>query len=147
MKPNQQLNTRRRNRYADDPEYRAYIMEDRRTRYRNSRGVNIRDCGKTLSQVQSEAIIRDLDGYGPTLCLSTAQLAGLMDYHYITVSRWQNAEIFPRPNLKLARGKHSMFSVRQANLITKIMAEHQKTHQYLYAKDHTTISRLFTAAI
>ena len=73
--------------------------------------------------------------------VSTSQLAELMGYHHITVIRWQTQGVFPKPRLKL-RGRGSAFTVTEAKKLAAVMAQHQKTHQYLFESDKKTVKLL-----
>jgi len=143
---NPELNAQRRERYETDAEYAEHIRTSRRERYRRMKGKNIRHCDVTASDVIGAGSKREMAEGGEQVTLSTKELAELMGYHYLTVVRWQNAGFFPRPNQPTkTRPDICMYHPTQARKLANVMAKHQETHQGLYKKDTTTISRLFAA--
>ena len=143
---NPELNAYRRQRYKNDPVYAESIRTSRRERYRQRSGKNIRSCARSSSEVRAMGSLREMADGTKQITLSTEQLATLMGYHYLTVVRWQNAGLFPRPDQPTKhRADICMYHVRQATALAAVMGVHQKTHQGLYPRDTTTISRLFAA--
>jgi hypothetical protein len=141
---NPELNAHRRARYQNDPAYAASIRNSRRDRYREQRGVKIRHCALTIEEVRNAGTKRPMASGKTEITLSSEELAKLMGYHYSTMIRWQHGGLFPKPRQPIDKREDiCMYSVREAKELVRIMACHQETHQGLYAKDLTTISRLF----
>jgi len=139
---NERNNRRRRERYASDSDYRRSIILDRRNRYRTQKAKHVRDCSKlTEADLKLNSRVRTLADGHTMNTVSTSQLAELIGYHHITVIRWQTQGVFPKPRLKL-RGRGSAFTVTEAKKLAAVMAEHQKTHQYLFESDKKTVSLL-----
>jgi len=139
---------KKRERYANDTEFREHLKDYERTRYRKQKAVHVRDCSSKLGKLNDFGEKRTVidDGKRKTiLTFSTEEVAEAIEYHPTRVRQWQGAGKFPKPALQVEGSKLCVYTLKQARMIVATMARHQEVNQYL-RDDHTeTIALLHRA--
>lgn len=139
---------KKRERYATDVKFREHLKDYERTRYREQKAVNVRDCSSKLGRLNEFGEKRTIIDNGKRktiLSFSTEDIASAIEYHPTRVRQWQGAKKFPKPTLQVEGSKMCVYTLKQARMIVATMARHQEVNQYL-RDDHTeTITLLHRA--
>lgn len=139
---------KKRERYANDTQFREHLKDYERQRYREQHAVNVRDCSTSLQNLttfgQKRTVIHG-DNRRSILTFSTKEVAEAIKYHPTRVRQWQGAGKFPKPKLQVEGSKLFVYTLKQAKMIVATIARHQEVNQYL-RDDHTeTITLLHRA--
>ena len=148
----EELNRRRRERYASDPVYRARVVAGVRKSYRRRHaGDKFQSCLSAVSGIDSHrhgAHRAAAPSYRVAWTLTVTELAAAIGRNAQVVARWVAAGRFPAPKFETRVDGHAgprVYTAVQAKAIARVMAEHQAATPY-YREDHLkTKSRLFEA--
>lgn len=140
-------NAKRREKYANDVEYRKSVFDANRARYREQHGVSARerDLDPKVASVLSVKRKVRVDGQSKmAACLTNEDLATAMGYHRFVLHRWQRSDRFPRPKHRMDNSsRQGVFLLPEAKELISIMRKHLKRKMYLTSRDTDTIAQLF----
>lgn len=135
-------NERRRQRYANDSEYRKKCITTTRENYRrNGHMEDDLNCLGNLGVLPTYGLKRKVPGLntGPRVTFSVKEIAGAMNRHKAVVNRWIRNELFPPP-------RWGYYTLPQARVIVRAMGELQKETPY-YRRDHKELRSTLYAAM
>jgi hypothetical protein len=152
-------NTRRRNRYADDPEYRKQAVQATRDSYRRR---HPRAGGKLEGQTDCRSNLAKLSEIGQVrrvvlpsgltkriLTFTPEEVANVVMRNVHVIYRWWTKELLPTPVLKLYGGparcgvRNKLYTKNEMIALCKAFGPHQAQTPY-YRMDHTEVrERIF----
>jgi len=155
-------NDRRRDRYANDLEYREHIKEGARmSGRRTSPGGGLQrdrmqiciESLKTVAKAGQERFRIGADGKVTKRKLRTltstemAPLIGLS--HAVMLHKWQRAGKFPRPEVRVivVKTHAEVYTIPQAKKLIRVMKDHYAIKSYLSDRDTEVISALQEAML
>lgn len=151
-KPVEDLNTKRRRRYREDPAYRAKVMKQARNAYRMKVGVERETCLRSLDFLEALATttrvlvpispkhVRGADM--PVLTLSGT--ADALQKMYQTVWRWVKHDMIPKPALKVQFANDTwVYHVDEVRAFVEIIGMHERDMSYYRASHKHVREKLF----
>ena len=138
-------NKRRRNKYAQDREYRAKVNQNNRDNYRAKTNF-YQNMAISPEQISSLGTKRNIDDGRKLITFNVDQISLILGgYHKIVVYRWINNGKFPEPPHKSVDAPYEkVFTLHEAKKLARIFLKHQKYNAYLRS-DHTeTINELLS---
>jgi hypothetical protein len=153
----EERNARRRKRYADDPQYRADVLQRaRQTQFQKRReaGMEVRedeDCRDNLGKLGSfekRAIHLGETEFGTDRAVTAEDLAMLLNRNPQVLYRWMGTGMLPRPLFEIYNDrnrKQAVYLNDEARAILTVFGEHQQTSLYYRASHVDTINRIHRA--
>jgi hypothetical protein len=147
-------NARRRQQYASDPKYRDSINQRNRSSYRDTNGVEMRNCAKNIDKLNKFGKVRVIrinkKETRECLTLNVHELASALGgYHHIVLYRWHRQKKFPKSEFEVVDARAypplMVYTENQAKLLLHVMSQHQREKLYLHDRDAETIKGLFAA--
>lgn len=151
-------NARRRERYQNDPAYRAKAITQVRTSYRKSRedaGLEVRDedCRQNIKRIHEFGLIRELrvdeERTVRMLTFASKELARCLDRNPQVVYRWISSGLVPGPVNKARNTRNrweQVYTPDEVRAIMNVFGEHQQTSQY-FRSYHTETRDKMVAAL
>ncbi len=151
-------NRERRNRYADDPDYREKAVQATRDRYRRNVGLKFRRGAKgfDLRRIGRWCERRDVrvgnHVHLARLVMKVRELALIVGRKPDVVRRWIDQDMLPPPigMVRHDREGHGMVPVyflEEAREIVHVMRDHQDETPYFRSDHDVTINDLHVALI
>jgi len=146
-------NKRRRDKYAQDAEYRRQQIEAAKEySQRNSKEhTRYQACEQSLLRIESLGEVREMMhplGHvaGTMRCLTSREMAEAIGLsNLVVLNKWQRSGKFPYPTIpaKVAKTRANVYTMAQTERILKIMREHYRTTDIL--SDGETTAKLHNA--
>lgn len=139
----------RRERYQNDPDYRAKLVEQERERYRQKNsGFEPNEFGANAGRARdfaSSLKVETVDGRIITMAVLTiTNLAEFLNTTYKVICSWIKTEKFPEPN-KLSKCHKRIYTVAEANALSAIFKKSMKGRAALRPTDDDVIEALHDA--
>jgi len=119
----------RKARYANDPEYRARILENRKKqREREKAQRATREVqGNVIENRKYKTFKVQHDEHGScvTHFLSIGQIARVLELSVPTLRKWEREEVIP-PAMYRSNGGHRLYTIDQVNTIKEVYDRHTK---------------------
>ncbi len=144
-------NTRRRNRYADDKDYRQQAVQSTRDSYRRRHGGNLmgqEDCRRNIANLSAIGQVRRVvlpSGLTKRmLTFSPQECADVVGRNIHVIYRWWTKELLPTPVLLLYGGparcgvRNKFYTKNEMIALCKVFGPHQMQTPY-YRMDHTEV--------
>ncbi|MFP3433580.1 hypothetical protein SB781_27750 [Paraburkholderia sp. SIMBA_061] len=148
-------NKRRRERYQNDPAYRAEVLQRaRQTQFESRRasGFEVRegeDCRRNLPMLDALAKKRGIEQNGVTIgsakMITSDQLAQVLGRDLQVLYRWMHGGMLPRPLVEARNERNrlqSYYTLDEARAIVTFFGEHQQTSLYFRSTHIDTILRI-----
>ena len=151
----EERNARRRQRYQDDPTYRAEVLQRaRQTQFDTRRAAGFEvsegeDCRRNLPMLEASAQTRDIEqngvARGSAKTVTTDELAQALNRDLQVLYRWMAKGMLPRPAFEARNARNrlqAVFTLAEAREIVTVFGEHQETSLYFRSTHIDTIRRI-----
>jgi len=132
-------NTRRREKYQQDTDYKEKLKDVARLNYRKSVSREFMSCSRNLGilgDLATVTLVEDEQGMETRLpILNIPRTADALDKLYQNVWRWVDKEMLPAPVLHTVTSNQPVYHKAEVEVFIRVLGEHFENFAY-YRRDH-----------